>query len=173
MKRIVYIACLLVLIACGGQGPQRPSQWLGKSPEPDSAQLRLLEFNQRMTAEADRELIHYVEAQTDQYALFRGGAWVHVIESGDDEKKPYFYGQTCPLHMRIFAMDGQTLLADIRHNCQIGSHDVPYAVTETVRELHPGAKARIIAPWYSAFGIKGYESIQPYQNVIIDLTIEE
>jgi len=171
-KLLVILMCLF-LMACVGQGPQRPSRWLGKSPEADTAQLQLIEFNQQMVSAADKELVHYVELQDEAYALYRGGVWVHVLEHGNDDLKPYTYGQTCPLHLRVYAMDGSTLLADMRQTFHLGNSDVPHAVTDVVRELHPGARARLIVPWYSAFGIQGKDRIQPYQNVIIDLTIEE
>ena len=172
-RRLVGLICL-ILTACGGhQSPQRPSQWLGKSPEPDSVQLRLMELNQQMAAEADKELLHYVQTHEEAYALYLGNVWVHIWESGNDELTPYNYGQSCPLHLRIYSMDGKTLLADMRRSFQLGSNDTPYGVTEVVRELYPGARARLLAPWYSAYGIQGNGYVEPYQNVIIDLTIEE
>lgn len=173
--RLSVIVWALVLTACGGhQSPQRPSRWLGRSPEPDSAQLQLMELNQHMAAEADAELLRYVEAQPETYALYHGGVWVHILEAGDDERKPYQLGQDCPLRMRVYTLGKtQRLLSDQQGTYRLSGDQLPVAVMEVVRELPPGTSARLVAPWYAAYGITGNQHVPPYQNVIIDLTIEE
>lgn len=171
--RLMVIGLLGLLTACGGQqGPQRPSRWMGHTPEPDSTQLQLLEFNQRMATEADAELLRYVEAQPESYALYKAGVWVHIITPGNDEE-PYMYGQECSLQMRIYALGkGQRLLSDQQGTFRMSGDQLPIAVMEVVRELSPGTHAQLVAPWYSAYGVTGNDHVPPYQNVLIDLTIE-
>ena len=171
----MVIGLLGLLTACNGhQGPQRPSRWMGHSPEPDSAQLQLLEFNQRMAAEADAELLRYVEAQSESYALYKLGVWVHILEPGDSDREPYMYGQSCPLQMRVYALGkDQRLLSDRQGVFRLSGDQLPVAVMEIVPELSPGTHAELIAPWYSAYGVTGNDHVPPYQNVRIDLTIEE
>lgn len=175
MKKLAYIACAFLLISCGGgTGPQRPSQWLGKALKVDTAELNLMQFNQRMAAEADAELMQYVREQDESYALYHSSAWVHIMENGDLAREPYNYGQTCTLHLRTYTLNKKkSLLADVYQSFKIGESQLPYAVVEVVRELHPGAKANIIAPWYAAYGMQGNAQVPPYQNVIIELTIVE
>ena len=181
MKRLLYIACVLMLVACGrSRGPQLPSRWLGRT-EVDSAQLDLMEFNQRMVEEADAELMHYALEQNEPYVVYRGGTWVYIVEKGNADLPRYTYGQECTLHLRVYPLShrskesaGQPVcLLDDYRRFKLGSSELPFGVSEVVRELNPGAQARLLVPWYSAYGVQGNGYVQPYQNVIIDLTIEE
>jgi FKBP-type peptidyl-prolyl cis-trans isomerase len=36
-----------------------------------------------------------------------------------------------------------------------------------------GDQMRIIAPWYTAYGVEGTNIIKPYSNLLIIITIEE
>lgn len=175
MKRIVlYILCVLLFAACGGKGPQRPSRWIGREAEPDSTVLNLLELNRRMATAADQELLSYVRSHEGNYALYNGGVWVRTIEQGNEELKPYGFGHRCRLHLRVYMLNEQrTLLSDVDQTFKLGEAYLPLAVTDVVREKHPGARVEMLVPWYSAYGLRGNENIPPYQNVIIDLTIGE
>lgn len=175
MRNVVFILCMLLLVACGkNSGPQRPSRWLGKTLWVDTTELNLMQLNQRLATEADAELMQYVQQQEESYALYRSSAWVHIIETGNIDREPYTYGQMCLLHMRIYAVNKKKmLLSDVYQSFKVDPSQLPGAVVDVVRELHPGAQARIIAPWYAAYGMKGNAQIPPYQNVIIELTIEE
>lgn len=81
MRRLgLYIVCLLALVSCGTDpGPQRPANREGATQR-DSDLMAMLEVNQRMASEADREVISYVQADTvHRYAQCHLGAWVtHV-----------------------------------------------------------------------------------------------
>ena len=54
---------------------------------------------------------------------------------------------------------------------RIGKKELPQAVEENIGELHHGAQARLLAPWYTAFGLRGTDRIPPYENVIIDIEL--
>ena len=73
---LIGLGC--VLAGCGKEvSPQRPAQRGNEKAEPDSSLMRLIELNQRMANEADREVVHYVQADSaHQYAQCTQGAWV-------------------------------------------------------------------------------------------------
>lgn len=175
MKRIVlYIFCLLTLVACGGKGPQRPSRWLGRSPEPDSAMMNLMELNRQMATAADQELLRYVQSQDRPYALYNGGVWVCTLDNGDLDLQPHRFGQYCVLHIRVYTFDNKRqLLSDECGTYKVGESPLPLALVDVVRDKCPGAHVEMLMPWYSAFGVRGNENIPPYQNLLIDLTIVE
>lgn len=170
--RYTYLLCVLILAACTRQGPQIPSRWLGSEPEVDTAQLAIMEFNQRMASEADAELLRYVQQQPESYALYRPSAWVHIYSAGDEAQQPLQPGKDYTLHIRTYTLD-QRLLTDVSQTCKLTVGELPYAVVEVLRELYPGAKARLIVPWYNAYGMHGNQQVPPYENVIIDISVIE
>jgi FKBP-type peptidyl-prolyl cis-trans isomerase len=74
--------------------------------------------------------------------------------------------------MRVYTLEGK-LLTDNKGTYAIGKNELPYAVDRNLREMHPGAKMRMYVPWYTAYGQSGTEHVPPFENVIIDLEIEE
>ena len=160
----------LLLVACVQKGPQVPSRWLGKEPEPDSAQLALMELNRQMAQSADDLLMSIVQQQEDPYALYNGNTWVTILERGDIDR-PLKYNEECVIQMRTFTLDGK-LLSDSKATYMLGKFELPNAVEINITDWHHGAHIRMYAPWYSAFGMKGTEEVPPYENVIIELEIE-
>ena len=55
--KFIVVSCAVLLTACTGQAPQRPSQRKGAAPEADSALIALMELNRRMTEAADEQLL--------------------------------------------------------------------------------------------------------------------
>ena len=162
----------LLLMGCGGTAPQRPSQRMGQAPEADSTQLALLELNMQLAKAADRAVQEVALAQEETYALYDGPAWVHINARGDEQQALPRLGQTLIVRMFIYTLNGK-LLEDTEGSYTLGRHELPQGVEPCVRELHPGGSARLIVPWYAAFGMKGTAHIPPYENVIIDLQIQE
>ena len=168
---IVLIAAVLLVAGCGRQAPQRPSQRLGQSPQPDSAQLALMELNHRLAEAADEELHALAVAQEEPYALYEGNVWAWVMDRGDTDSPAIREKETCSLHMRIYSLDG-TLLSDTQGTYTIGQRQLPQAVEANITEWHHRTRVRMFAPWYAAYGLRGNEAVPPYENVIIELTIE-
>ena len=105
---IVLIASVLLVAGCGRQAPQRPSQRLGQSTEPDSAQLALMELNHRLAEAADEELHALAVAQEEPYALYEGNVWACVTDKGDTDAAVR-EKEECLLQLRTYTLDGFTV----------------------------------------------------------------
>lgn len=159
-----------MVAGCSRQAPQRPSQRLGHTPEPDSAQLALMELNHRLAEAADEQLHALALAQDTPYALYEGNVWACVLDKGDADAAVR-EKEECQLQLRTYSLDG-TLLSDTRGSYTIGQRQLPQAVEANITEWHHGTRVRMFAPWYAAYGLRGNEAVPPYENVIIELTIE-
>ena len=158
----------LLLIACGRVDPQRPTQRKSATPAVDSTQLALMELNQRLTTAADDQLTQIAQ-QEGQYVLYERGTWVRTLEWGEGEKvNPE---EECTVHMRISSLDGK-LYCDTEQTATVGKYELPAAIDENLPEWKHGARLLILAPWYSAYGMKGTEHIPPYENIRIELAIK-
>ena len=172
MKGERYIVILAVVLAgCVQQGPQRPSQRMGQSPDPDSAALALLELNQQLAQAADEELYHIVQSLDEPYALYDSNVWMHIVEKGDEDSPTPRANEQWVIHMRVYNLDGK-LLEDSEGTYRILRRELPPGVDVNVLDLHHGAKARLYAPWYAAYGLQGTAQIPPYENVIIDIELK-
>ncbi len=174
MKRLVeYITCLILLTACGGggpQGPQRPANRDHRSQR-DSDLVAMIQVNQRMAEEADREVIRYVQADTVlRYAQCNQGAWVARTTEMPDNEQPKM-GEPVQIHMLVYTLDGQDLLQDVEGEFTLGRGELPLGIEYALRELRRGEQGRILAPWHAAFGVDGADNIPPYSNVRIEITI--
>ena len=167
---VICAACLL-MVACSGQGPQRPSRVLGRTPEPDSAQLALLEMNQRLALEADRQLQALAAGQAGDYALYDGGIWVKIVSQGDIHSPKPEMGTNCTVRTAIYSLKGQLYL-DAEQEYLLGQSTLPFSLEQVITQLYPQTQARLMIPWYAAYGVSGTETIPPYENIIIDLYIE-
>ena len=150
----IFVFILVLLCGCGGQGPQRPSQRKGEKPKEDTTQLALMEMTLRMAEAADKAVEQAVQAQEEPFALYEAHAWIHLFDPGRTEEPT-------------------KLLEDTKGTYTLGKNELPHAVDQNLREMHPGAKMRMFAPWYTAFGQQGTTHVPPFENVIIDLEIEE
>ena len=166
---IIAIVALL-MVSCGGKGPQIPSQRKGEAPKADSTQLALLELNQHLAETADAELLRFVQAQEEPYAQYELGTWVKIIDIGQTEKDRIQRGEECTVHMRVRSLAGK-LYSDTEQTFKAGKYELPTAIDANITEWHHGARMTLIAPWYAAYGIKGTAQVPPYENVIIELEI--
>ena len=160
---------MVLLAACSQTAPQRPSQRKSEAPQPDSTQMALLELNQHLTEEADRQLASIARSEDIPYALYERGTWAAIIRQGEGETvQPK---EECTLHIRSLSLSG-TLYADTEQTVRIGAQQLPPAIEENITEWRHGAQVILLAPWYAAYGIKGTEHIPPYENIRIELTIQ-
>ena len=159
----------LVLLSCGGKGPQTPSRWLGRT-KVDSTELALMEMNFRLASAADAQIMAFAQAQEINYALYQAQAWVHIFTLGDESSPAPQRNEKWQVAMVVSDMKGRQLV-DTEQLYIIGKHELPSCIEQNISEFHHGTKARIISPWYSAFGAQGTTDVPPYENVIIDLEI--
>ena len=174
MKKIIGLATgglVLLFVACGPQTPQRPSQRKGESPQADSTAMSLLELNQQLAISADNQLIKYVQAQEETYALYNACTWMRIIKRGNEGGATPKHGDSWIIHMRTYNLKGH-LLIDSEGLYTIGKHEIPMGVELNIEELHHGGEARLIVPWYSAYGQRGTEHVPPYENVIIEIELK-
>ena len=169
IERIIGLLAAVLLIGCGHQAPQRPSQRKGQTPQADSTQLALMSLNQQLTEAADGQLYQWAQSQSEAYALYERGVWAIILDAGDSQR-PVQAGEECTLHMRVYSL-AEHKYCDLEHTARIGKYELPAAIDENITEWHHGAHIRMAAPWYAAYGIKGTADIPPYENVIIELEI--
>ena len=170
-SRVIFLTVVTaVCVCCVRQAPQRPSTRHGQAPEVDSASLALIELNYRMAAGADRELASYVQTSGEPYALYDNNTWLLVTAKGE-ESIPLLGDEKHTMHLRLYDLQGR-LLEDVQREYTIGRMELPLAVEGVLPELHPGATARLLAPWYAAFGTTGTATVPPYTNIMIDLEIQ-
>lgn len=171
MRRVgFYIVCLLLTACAADPGPQRPANREGETQR-DSDLMAMLQVNQRMAAEADREVMIYIQADTvHRYAQCNHGAWVTHITKVPDSEQPKM-GETVQIQMQIKTLSGQ-LLQDVAGEYTLGKGELPLGIEYAIRELNRGEEGVIIAPWHAAFGMDGEDNIGPYTNVRIEITIQ-
>lgn len=186
-KGLIILAVLILIVGCSGStGPQRPSQVKGKLVETfrqkseESKEMALLELNMQLHKAADESLRSIVQeemrAKSDAeggltYAMYEGGVWATIIERGDVERGAPKLGEECTARMRVMRLDG-ALYNDEELTAPVGKYEWPAAVDRNITEWNHGAKIRMYAPWYAAYGVAGKDPIPPYENVIIELDIE-
>lgn len=171
IRGIVISGLALLLVACGQQAPQRPSQRMGQAPQVDSAQLALMELNMRLAEAADQQVLQAVQTQEESYALYEGQVWMHILDPGDTQRDKFKNGDLCSVHMQVYTL-ARELLVDSEGSYHVGKGELPRGVDANLPELYPGAKVRMYIPWYMAYGLQGTEHIPPYENVIIDLELK-
>ena len=164
-----------MMVGCSGStGPQRPSQvksgeWRVESGKNET--LALLELNHQLCTSADESLRSIVQQEERTYALYEGGVWATIIERGEIERGAPKLGEECTIHMRVLRLDG-ALYSDEEITAVVGKYAWPTAVDRNITEWNHGAKVRMYAPWYAAYGVAGKDPIPTYENVIIELEIE-
>ena len=169
-NRITIIGLTLLLAGCTHTAPQRPSQRKGASPQADTTALAMMELNQQLAQAADDRLLRLAQAQPEPYALYERGVWAYVEEQGDTERSVRA-GEECTVRMTVYSLSGDRY-TDSEITACVGKYELPAALDENMPEWHHGARVRMFAPWYAAYGIKGEGAIPPYENVIIELEIK-
>lgn len=171
--RGMVIGCLAaVLIAgCTSQPPQRPSQRKGEAPQVDSTHLALLQLNKELAEAADKQLMLLAQEQEPPYALYEGNAWGVVLEPGDTDGPSPKSGEEWTVHMRVFSLDRKILL-DSEGTYRIGKYELPPAIDANITEWYHGTCARMLVPWYTAFGMQGNDRIPAYENVILEIEVK-
>lgn len=169
--RYIVLCCAGLLLSCRPQAPQIPSQRKSAAPEVDSTALALLALNQQLASAADLQLAALVQKESTSYALYEAGTWMCILSRGDENRPHPQEGEEWTIHMRIYNLEGK-LLTESEATYPIGKYELPQAVDANIGELYPGGKARLYAPWYSAYGLRGTKTVAPYENVIIEIELK-
>ena len=173
-KGMAWIGAALVcslLIACGKVAPQRPSQRSGEKPKEDSTTLALMEMNQRMAIEADKEVLAYAQKQEEAYSLMDiSNTWLLVQDKGEGDAAPK-EGEQWEMHICTRTLQGK-LLCDVEQTYTIGKSELVPCIEIAIDELRHGERLVMVAPWYAAYGMHGNENVPPYTNVILEIEIK-
>ena len=169
--KILYWGLLLVgllFIACQPQ-PQK-ARHLGEEKELDSTMMAQLELNAHLAEAADKDCSAYVQNDSIVYAMDSLGFWyAKTIATNSDTIQR---GQELSLHIQVSELRG-ALISDVKHYHIVGNGELPTAIARSIRMMRVGDQMRIVAPWYTAYGVEGTSVIKPYSNLLIILTIEE
>lgn len=173
-KRVVsmLLVCFL-LISCGGEGPQRPSQRSGQVKAEDSAAIALMEFNQRLAAAADDAVLRYVSERDDGKRFAQlpfSNAWERILCRGDEANGSPQKEELWTLHIQTYSLEG-TLLLDSEQEYRIGRNELPMCVEFVINEWYHGTKVLMVSPWYAAYGMTGTSDIGAYENVLFEITV--
>ena len=166
-------------MACHRTAPQSPSRRSGMTQKEDTTVLSLMEINQRMVEQADAEILAVIDSlQTNddvQFAQMDCGAWRMRRDAQTHGEAQYGETPKTTEHwrvaMRVYTLGGK-LLQDIEGVYAIKHNDLPIAVEEAVEDMVEGEAAIVYAPWYTAYGMKGTNSVKPYTNVRFDVTLK-
>ena len=172
IRKLCLLFSILLMVACGKQPPQTPSRWLGKEMQVDSTQLALLELNQKMVEAADTKLTQIAQAQEEPYAQYEGNTWIYFLQRGDTNTPAPKDGDTLVVHMAVHSIENNQLLVDVLHEYRVGKSELPPAIDNNISEFRKGSQARMLVPWYGAFGMQGTKEVPPYENVIIHIEIK-
>lgn len=166
-KICVMVSLVLLMVACK-PAPQQVRR-LGEE-KVDSLMLKQMEFNNQMTAAADRACIEYVQKDsTVQYAQDDFGYWYAktITTIGDSLKT----GQTIMLHLQVSELNGEQI-ADVKQQMSVDSGDLPLAINQALKMMRVGEQMIVVAPWYTAYGVEGTQLVKPYANLKIVLRVE-
>ena len=146
----------------------------------DTTVLSLMEINQRMAEQADKELMALVDslqkADGSEFAQLSTGGWKKRRDAQARETAQYADSPRPPEHwlvrIRAYSLQG-VLLKDVEGVYTIKHFDMPIAVEEAIDEMCEGETATIYAPWYTAYGMEGDKTVKPYANVRFEVTLKE
>ena len=158
----------MALVGCTQQ-PQQVRR-LSEKQEPDSALMAQMAFNMQMASAADKACREWVNNDSAAYVLDDFGFWyTKTISLPSDTLQK---GQEVNAHIQITEINSN-LMIDTKMPIVVGSGDLPTAINRVLKIMCVGEQMRIITPWYAAYGIEGTNTIKPYSNLIILLTISQ
>ena len=163
----VIVSLVLLMVACK-PAPQQVRR-LGEE-KVDSLMLMQMEFNNQMTAAADRVCLEYVQKDsTIRYAQDDFGYWYAktITTYGECLKT----GQNIMLHLQVSELNGE-LIADVKQQMSVDSGDLPLAINQVLKMMREGEQMIVVAPWYTAYGVEGTKLVKPYANLKIVVEVE-
>lgn len=171
IHKVIYIALVLITILfVGCQKQPQKARHLNESQEVDSTMLAQMQFNAQMADAADKHCSDFIQADSIEYAMADYGFWYTKTVKGVGDTIQQ--GQEVSMHIQISEVGGE-LISDVKHHHIVGSGELPIAITHSLKMMCLGEQMRIVAPWYTAYGVEGTSIIKPYSNLLIIITIEE
>lgn len=169
-KSASWIVLLLGILLVGCHRQPQQARHLGEEQEVDSITLAQLQFNQHMAEAANKVCYAVVEADTLQYTMDFFGFWYSktITTELDSIQK----GENIELHVQIHEIGGE-LISDIKSDFTVGAGDLPLSIVRSLKMMRKGEQMRIIAPWYTAYGVEGTSIVKPYSNLVILITAEQ
>lgn len=168
---ILILSIFTVFVHSSCQQKPQQVRHLGQEQEVDSSIIAKLQLNTHLAKLADEECIKIINNDsTSEYTIDDFGFWyTKIVTSNEDTIQE---GEHILLHIRINDLNGN-LISDTKIHTQLGASDLPIAISRSLKIMRMGEQLRIIAPWYTAYGVEGTKIIKPYSNLSIILTIEQ
>ena len=175
MKRVYRLATVALvavtgalLSGCDKPAPQRPSYRTGQVQATDTTLLTLMALNERLAAEADRQVSAYIRSKAiDAYQL-ECGAW--SVRSQAERHDTHDDTRAAEVVLTILRLDS-TLMVQEDRLVRPNSEHLPMAVDEVIWGMRDGESRTLICPWYTAYGATGNDAVPPYTNCIIEIYV--
>lgn len=162
---ILLICMMGLLYSCTPKtGAQSPSTRNGHRTRTDTTLLQLIEINQHLAEEADRQVARY----SNGYVLNETGFWTRGLKQVDT---PLTEGEHVDVLIAIYGLDS-ILYESVAQEQTIGKIEHAQAIVEVLSEMEHGQHVSVLAPWYVAFGGTGGHNVPPYTNVRIEIEVK-
>lgn len=160
MKRALPF--LLVLVACGTDGPSPPA------PSPKEQQHALEEANQRAMRIEERDITGFVARHhLDTRTSGTGVRWQLLRDMPGDSARP---DDVVKVAYRMELIDGKVAYESAPgqpESFRVEHDEVESGLHEAVQHLSPGDSAIVIIPSYRAFGLIGDQQRVPPRSTVI------
>lgn len=167
MQRLLLVIGVLIgLCACVRTQPQRPT-FRGETKQ-DSIAVGALVLNQNMAEQADLHLSHYADSG---FVQLDNNAWVKG-ELTTDSAQMLQEDEYVSLEATFCTLKGQLLFSH-QAEVQVGKADEIQAVQDILPWLKKDRTVTMLVPWYLAFGSAGNDYVPPYENIRVELKINE
>ena len=161
------IVCLLsafCFVSCRKSVPQIPTRKNGKSIKTDETVIQTIELNKKLAEEADLFLSYYAN---EGYSQNETGYWTKNLKNKQSRLKK---GEKVTAQIEIYSLDNR-LYESRLCTIEAGQDQDIAAIGEVIACMDKGDSVSLIIPWYLAYGSTGNETIEPYSNLRIELTL--
>lgn len=150
------------LVGCRKVAPQAPAN----QQERDTVGMAATMLNMRLAEAADRQVSLWVQHADTAYVLDDFGYWYCFYRRTD--RPGIREGDRVELFYTTTTLDEQ-LIEDCQTTIQVGRRETIWAIDVFLTNMREGEAARIISPYYTAYGKDGNEKVAPLTNCIIDI----
>lgn len=121
--------------------------------------------------EANLELLNYLsDNRIEETPTESGLVFINILEGSGDSPAA---GSKVAVHYSGYFLDGQKFDSSFDRNAPmvftVGSGMVIKGLDEAVSLMKRGGKAKVVIPYYLAYGDSGYGPIPSYTNLVFDL----
>lgn len=167
---LILLSILLSVIfsvSCKKQSAQLPSN---KVIAVDSTQLKLLDYNKEIIQQEDSAIIAFLAGQSEHYTRTNSGIWYTLIKESDNKLSA---NSSVTFTYKAFDVEGNLIMQEENKSIRFGKKEVVPGLEEGLKIIAKGDVARIIVPWYLAYGAQGYDNVKPYTTLIYDVKISK